>query len=195
MIKAIIFDCFGVIIGKGFNNTYAAAGGDPKQDKQFIDDLLCQANLGMITENEFNKIVARHLDLSLNDWQAILLKAELPDEALLSYIRELRQSYKTAILSNSNKGVLRDKVGKAWLKQCFDEVVSSAEVGLIKPNPDIYNLTAARLRVAPRECVFIDDHSSFVEAAKSVGMRAILYQDLNNLKLNLEALLSVNPKA
>ncbi|HET8991717.1 MAG TPA: HAD family phosphatase [Candidatus Saccharimonadales bacterium] len=193
MIRAVIFDCFGVIVGKGFDYTYTLAGGDPKQDRQFLDDKLKQANLGLISENDFNKAMAKNLGQSDSEWQAILAKAEKADAELLDYIASLRKKYKTAVLSNSNKGVLKQKIGEEQLEKCFDEVVCSAEVGMIKPSPHIYKLTANRLKVEPEECVFIDDHVSFVEAAKTIGMHALVYKDLPSLKHALEAL-AVNPK-
>jgi putative hydrolase of the HAD superfamily len=85
--------------------------------------------------------------------------------------------------------VLSRKIGQQWLDDGFDEVVCSAEVGMIKPSPDIYKLTAAKLGVDPSECVFIDDHRSFVEAAEGVGMQGIVYKDLSDLKMNLDKVL------
>lgn len=190
MVKAIIFDCFGVIVGKGFNNTYKQAGGDPAKDKAFINNMLYRTNLGLITEAEFNRAIASHLGISLATWSQNLAKAELPDKELLDLIKKLRQSYKTAILSNSNKGVLRAKIGSDNLNQCFDEIVCSAEEGLVKPDPDIYILAADRLSVKPNECVFIDDHLAFVEAARDIGMQAIQYIDQANLVQELAKQLS-----
>jgi HAD superfamily hydrolase (TIGR01509 family) len=190
MIKAVIFDCFGVIVGQGFDHTYKTAGGDPKEDRQFIDDMLGQDHLGLISGKEFNKDMAEHLGLSEEEWQATIQKAELADHDLLNYVIELRKKYKTAILSNSNKGVLVQKIGKEWMGTCFDEIVSSAEVGLTKPDPEIYKLTAERLGVKANECVFIDNRQLFVDAAKAIGMEGLLYTDLPRLKQELSTVLS-----
>lgn len=190
MIKAVIFDCFGVIVGQGFDHTYTAAGGDLTKDRRFVEDMLNRTNLGLISEDAFNEAMAKRLGKSGGQWQDDLIKAEKADEDLLSLVASLRKQYKTAVLSNSNKGVLSQKIGDNWLEKCFDEVVCSAEVGLIKPSPDIYKLTAARLGVEPSECVFIDDHESFVRAAEALGMHGILYTDLASLKKELDSVLS-----
>ena len=55
----------------------------------------------------------------------------------------------------------------------FDDTVVSAEVGLIKPDPAIFELFLARNRLKPGECVFIDDSRANVASAKSVGMETI----------------------
>jgi putative hydrolase of the HAD superfamily len=185
MIKAIIFDCFGVIVGRGFDNTYKLAGGQPKKDYLFVNENLKRANLGQISEIEFNQVMAGKVGKSLSEWQANREKAEAKDTKLLGYICELKKHYKTAILSNSNKGVLSERIGDDLLKQCFDEVIVSAEVGLIKPDPKIYYLVAKKLKVDTNECVFIDDHMKFVKAATTVGMTGIHYKNLEDLKINL----------
>ena len=53
----------------------------------------------------------------------------------------------------------------------------SGEVGLRKPQPEIYELAAARLGVAPSACIFIDDISPNVSGAVAVGMTGILHAD------------------
>jgi len=183
MIKAVIFDFFGVLVGKGFEHTYRNAGGDPVKDHLFIEDMLGQSNLGMINANEFNLSMSNRLGIDLDKWIKAVKQAEQADEDLLDYIVGLRKSYKTAILSNSNKGVIKEKVGQERLDQCFDVIVVSADVGLVKPDPAIYDLTAEELGVEDQECIFIDDRKPFVEAAKSVGMTSILYRDQDSKSL------------
>jgi epoxide hydrolase-like predicted phosphatase len=181
MIKAIIFDFFGVLVGKGFEYTYRTAGGNPASDHLFIEDMLGQSNLGMITQDEFNQAMSNNLGIRLDQWLKAVKEAEKADNELLNYIVSLRKNYKTALLTNSNRGVVREKVGEARLEECFDIVIVSADVGLVKPDPAIYDLTAEKLGVQDKECVFIDDRKPFVEAAKGIGMTSILYQDSESL--------------
>ena len=110
-------------------------------------------------------------------------------EALIDYIRALRPRYKTALLSNAwddLRGVLVDEWGIA---DAFDELVISAEVGLAKPDARVYLLTLERLGVAPAEAVFVDDFLHNVEGAQAVGIHAIHFQDSNQARTELEALL------
>ena len=53
----------------------------------------------------------------------------------------------------------------------------SAEVGLHKPQPEIYLLAAERLEVEPAECIFVDDLKENCEGAEAVGMTAIRHRD------------------
>lgn len=189
MIRAIIFDCFGVIVGRGFEHTYRSAGGDPVKDRAFIADMLGQANLGLLSEAEFHAQMAGHIGCSQAEWQRVMDNAEQPDTQLLEYIASLRPQYKTAILSNANHGVVAARVGEDWLQRCFDEVLVSAEIGLVKPQPAIYEHAAVVLGVMPSECIFFDDSAYHVEPARALGMHAFVYTDLATAQADVQSAL------
>jgi putative hydrolase of the HAD superfamily len=92
-------------------------------------------------------------------------------------VRELRaEGYRTAILTNNVR-----EWGRYWKESIpldlFDVVVDSCDVGLRKPDPAIYRLTCERLGVAPEAAVFLDDTRRHVEAARAIGLHAILVGD------------------
>ena len=66
--------------------------------------------------------------------------------------------------------------GDIGIHHLFDDIVCSAEVGMAKPEPAIYELAAERLGLEPRECVFVDDLDTNVDAARQVGMQAVLFR-------------------
>jgi len=59
----------------------------------------------------------------------------------------------------------------------FDVVVISGEVGLRKPQPEIYTLALERLGISPHEAVLVDDGSPNIEAAELLGLTGILHTD------------------
>ena len=77
------------------------------------------------------------------------------------------------------------------LAELFDVMVISGEVGLRKPDPEIYRLTVARLGVEPGECVFVDDLSPNVRGAAAVGMVGVLHTDPAATVTELELVLGV----
>jgi putative hydrolase of the HAD superfamily len=94
----------------------------------------------------------------------------------LALVRELRPPYKLGILSNADLS-LRDRLeGELALHHLFDDIVCSAEVGMAKPEADIFTLAARRLGLSPEECVFVDDLDTNVEAARQVGMQGVLFR-------------------
>jgi putative hydrolase of the HAD superfamily len=72
----------------------------------------------------------------------------------------------------------------------FDATVISGEVGLHKPQPEIYLLAAERLGVAPADCVFVDDLRENCEGAEGVGMTALLHRDTAETLNRLDELLA-----
>ncbi len=189
VIKAIIFDCFGVLAGSAYKAIYQNSGGDLEKNGEFIKQALHDSNTGVISNVELDRKVAERLGKDPKDWQQIVTDKELPNEALLEYVKELKKKYKTAILSNAYIGTLEAKFSPEQLA-LFDVRVVSAEVGMLKPQPEIYKYVAKKLKVNPEECVFTDDLMPYVEAAKEVGMQGILYQDIEQFKRELDKILS-----
>jgi putative hydrolase of the HAD superfamily len=106
------------------------------------------------------------------EWRA----AQRPIESNLALVRGLRASYKLGILSNADLS-LRERLQRdLGIHHLFDDIVCSAEVGMAKPEPAIFALAAERLGLPPGDCVFVDDLDANVEAARQVGMRAVLFR-------------------
>jgi putative hydrolase of the HAD superfamily len=99
-------------------------------------------------------------------------------------VRAKRHGVRTALLSNSwGNRYPRD----GW-DEMFDVVVISGEVGLRKPEPEIFDLACSRLDVSPRECVFVDDLAVNVEAAAQLGMTGVLHRSYDETAVRLEEL-------
>jgi putative hydrolase of the HAD superfamily len=94
----------------------------------------------------------------------------------LALARALRTRYKVSVLSNADVS-LRARLGQEPdVMELFDDIVVSAEVGMAKPEPEVFRLAARRLGCPPAECVFVDDWDVNVAAARDVGMAAVLYR-------------------
>jgi putative hydrolase of the HAD superfamily len=90
-------------------------------------------------------------------------------------VRSLRPPYRIAILSNADV-TLERRLREGRLHHLFDAVISSAVVGLAKPDHAIYRLAAERLDLRVEECLFIDDAEPNVTAAREVGMAAVHFR-------------------
>lgn len=112
-----------------------------------------------------------------------------PEEEMLGAVGVIRAAgIKTGLVSNSWR---TDQYDRAMLDGLFDDVVISGEVGMHKPNPDIYLLAAERLEVSPAGCVFVDDLRENCEGAEAVGMRAVRHRETPGTLLALESLTGV----
>lgn len=112
------------------------------------------------------------------------------DESLIQHVRELHKTYKTALLSNAWKN-LRQVMNDEWhIEDAFDIMIISSEVGLLKPDPRIFQMTLDRLGVEASQAVFVDDMERNVDAAKMLGMHAIQFQNSEQMRYDLEQLLN-----
>lgn len=188
MFKAVIFDCYGVLLGSGFWNVYEELGGDLTRDAEFVDIQLNRLNSGKMLSVQFAHLMADRLGISLSEWQAAFSNDERPNQPLFDYISQtLKPKVKLGLISNATGASVRSKI-PADLLSLFDEVILSGEVGLLKPSPDIFQLALDRLAVKANETVFIDDHQPYVDGATAVGIHGILYKSTTDLKARLASL-------
>ena len=94
----------------------------------------------------------------------------------LGLIRALRPPYKVSVLSNADGSLVERMKDGMNIFDWFDDVISSADVGLAKPDPAIYRLAAERLGLTVEECLFIDDMERNIVAAREVGMTAVHFR-------------------
>lgn len=111
----------------------------------------------------------------------------LPEIATL--LARLRPAVRLGLLSNAGGGA-HARLDEAGVSALFDDVVTSGDVGLAKPDPRIFLLAARRLGIEPARCLFVDDTMRHVEGARDVGMRAHHHHRLRHREL-LEVLSSL----
>jgi putative hydrolase of the HAD superfamily len=113
-----------------------------------------------------------------------------PEQRVIEAVRAARESgVRTALISNSWGMSIYDPQA---LEGLFDELIISGEVGLHKPQPEIYLLAAERLGIEPESCVFVDDLRENVRGAEQVGMTGILHRDPQATLAHLDNLLGLD---
>jgi putative hydrolase of the HAD superfamily len=119
-------------------------------------------------------------------WDARLWMALNPP--MLAWAAALKaRGLRTAILSNMSDTVLQAMEQEFdWLTR-FDVLVWSYQLGIVKPDPAIYRHTLAELGTRPDETLFIDDKRPNVEAARALGIHAIQYSSVEDLRQELIA--------
>ena len=117
----------------------------------------------------------------------ILMWASL-NEGMLGWVVALQDAgFPTAILSNMGEemvGYMRQEFG--WLTH-FQHHTWSCELRIAKPDPAIYTHTCERLGVKPQNTLFLDDKPENIAAAASVGLQAVLFHSVEQLREDLEA--------
>ena len=151
---------------------------------------------GRVTMEEFERELAARLRTTTGDpVEADGLVARMfagagADTRMVNAVRKARESgLKTGLLSNSWGN--RDSYRFEHFDTLFDAVVISGEVGLRKPDPEIYALAARELSVPPGACVFVDDIAANVRGAVAAGMAGIHHTDTGTTLQELEALFGI----
>ncbi len=187
MIKAIIFDCFGVLVQgtlEAFSDTYLKGNPDLIARVRELDR---KTNIGYLSYQGFVKEIAKLAKISFTEAQDFLDNTP-PNLELLRYIQELKTSYKIGLLSNAAENWL-DELFTSDQLALFDDAVISSEVNLVKPDRAIFALAAHRLGCKPEECVMVDDLKRYCDAANEAGMQAVHYKDFTSFKKDLKIIL------
>jgi putative hydrolase of the HAD superfamily len=148
-----------------------------------------------LTAEEYWSKMAAETNTSLNSRQIESLRkmeVEIWDHtnpAMLEWVSRLRAAgIKTGLLSNMPWDLINHlRANCPWLEN-FDFKTFSAEVRLIKPAPGIYEHSLRGLGVSAPEALFVDDRENNIQAARALGMHAVQFQSVGQLKHDLEAL-------
>jgi putative hydrolase of the HAD superfamily len=112
-----------------------------------------------------------------------------PIPGMLDWVSQLRAAgIKTGVLSNMPWDLVKHvRTNCPWMND-FSFKTLSAEVGMIKPDPAIYQHTLRGLGVSASEALFIDDRAINIQAARELGIRSVQFQSISQLKQELEGL-------
>jgi putative hydrolase of the HAD superfamily len=154
--------------------------------------LLRRLEAGELTEEEFAPLFGPLIGVRDDRTEGLvdrLFAGMQPEEGMIEALRRARaEGIKTGLISNSWG---RGRYDRDSFAELFDGVVISGEVGLYKPQPEIFRLGAERIGLEPRECVFVDDLRENCEGAEQVGMTAVLHRGADASLERLEHLLGI----
>jgi glucose-1-phosphatase len=190
--KAVIFDFGNVIINIDFKRIYQTfaqftSKNEAYIEKQIVDNQLFRRyESGQFSDEEFREIIRQTLGFPLSDaevdkaWNAILL--DIPADRI-ELIKKIRQKYPVYLLSNTNNihikasnAYLRKAHGISNLDQLFDQLFLSYEMGMWKPDAEIYHHVLKKIKLQPNEALFLDDNLKNIESANALGIQTILVE-------------------
>lgn len=187
-IRNIIFDLGGVILNIDPQLTVEAFRNlgwkdfFEERNQTLNKDLFYNLEMGQSSPEAFREKVRMNTKLDVSDieidiaWSAMLL--DIPAERV-RYLEGLKKDYNLYLLSNTNEIHRRifhqkfeDNFGYS-LFALFERNFYSHEMGLRKPNPQIFANAMEEAGLAPGETLFIDDMKDNTDAAQTTGMRVL----------------------
>ncbi len=180
-IKAVVFDLGEVILD--WRTPYKAflisLGIDLDQALAINRDIIIKAELGKISTDEFCQQFMKKLGHE-SQWpklRKIMPAAFIPRQETLALIKELQGKYRLALVTNLEVGQL-EEMDKIWkLKQLFETIIVSSNLGIRKPDVRIFEFLLKQLVLAPQECLYIDDIEANIKAAQRLGFQTIHFTD------------------
>lgn len=176
MIKAVVFDFFGVLYPDtfwGLADLYLPTRTEEKQ--RDLHDLLKRLDVGMITEQDMWAEAAEEFTVSLSQLEEDKVRMGGVNGRMIELARRIKAAgLLVGILSNSGVGTV-DGIVAADQLAIFDSVTVSGKVGYLKPNPEIYTAAVESFGLAAEECLFFDDIDRYIEGAEGIGMKAVQF--------------------
>lgn len=198
MIKNIVFDMGNVII-RFDPELFMVRLGLAEEDRRLLKRELfvslewSRMDRGSLTDEEAAEIVCRRVPERLHNAVRRLVgmwdRPILPVEGMYELVEELRgMGYGIYLLSNASFRQ-HDYWPRVPASKFFDGTLISADVKLVKPQPEIYRLLCDKFSLLPEECVFIDDSTSNAEGAYFCGINALVFHgDAHEMRLKLNEL-------
>jgi len=199
-IRAIIWDLGGVLL-RTEDHSYREKwekrfGLEPwgLANLVFGSEMSQLASVGQARVDDIWDDIRDELDLDAQEIEQLrkdFFAGDYVDDELIAFIRKLKGSYKTGMITNAWQDI-RHWIVKEWqIADAFDHILISAEVGMMKPNAEIYTLSLQMLDVLPKQAIFIDDFFENVEGAKAVGMKAIHFKSREDVISELKGILTI----
>ncbi len=193
-IRAVVFDWGGVLIedpAPGLAACCASALGVPAG--RLADaprELLHEFQKGLLSEDDFWARVASGLKVEKPAaplWGDAFRSVYRPRREMFALVSSLRgRGCKTALLSNTEVPAMEHFLEQGY--DMFDALVFSCAEGTRKPERRIYELVLEKLGLGAKEVVFIDDREEYIDGARAVGMKAILFRGPEELRKELHRL-------
>ena len=155
-------------------------------------EALVAVESGQLSQRDFEVTLGRLLRLDDNGLLARAMADLRPRPEVVGLARRARAGgIRVAVLSNSWGTGDYDAYAGYELDGLFDAVVISDQVGLRKPSPRIYELTAARLGLGPAECLFVDDTEYNLRAARELGLGTLHFTGAHGQVAEIERLIGL----
>jgi glucose-1-phosphatase len=201
-LKNIIFDLGGVIIDLDYQKTTQAfinlgvTDFDAIYSKAKQSDIFDNFEKGIVDEKQFRSFIRSKIDVKLEDieidkaWNAMLI--DFPARRV-EWLKQVSKKYRIFLLSNTNpihiasfKGIADNLFGKDVFLQIFEKVYLSSEIGMRKPDANIFEKVLVENNLKKEETLFIDDSIQHIIGALAINLKAELLKVEDGEKIEVK---------
>lgn len=186
MIKAILFDCFGVLTADTWKEFTATL---PEEQRAEASELNRQYGAAYIDKEQFLAAIEELTSHRPDHIDRLIDQETTKNSQLLEYIEQLKNDYKIGLVSNVGSNWIRQNFLTEDEQKLFDNFILSYEVRVAKPDPEIFRIAADRLNVELDQCLLVDDVPYYCQVAESIGMKTVCYVDFQQARTDISRLL------
>jgi len=197
-IKAIFFDFGGVILktfdGVDHDAIEAEFGLEAKTLRKCVyrDSRYMDFQVGKCTYGEWTDSIREAL-LRIDDRAEAIMNAFMDsprvfNQEVLGLVKRLHGRYTLGIISNTTPGMEERLRERFDLTDLFDVRVGSGDLGIAKPDAEIFLHATKEAGIAPDQSVFTDDRADFAEASRALGMHGFHFTEYERFVEDLGSL-------
>lgn len=193
MIKAIIFDLNKVLITfKKIDEDYLKNLGITREEFwQNREEILKKYAIGEINLDEYLLHFIKQAGLEENKLEVVKTIHEnglLVVEGMKEIIEELSRNFTLILIAGEGREMTSVKIDKFDLRKYFDKIYSTSYQRMEKTDMKFYQLILSENNLKPEETLFVDDRPVYIDCAKKVGIKTILFKDSKSFKEELKKL-------
>ncbi len=194
-IKTLFWDLGGVLLTNGWDREQRAGvieqfGLNATEFNERHKLAVPELELGRMTLDDYLRQVVFYAprDFTPEQFRAAMEAQSQPHAEALALARDLGQRWRMYALNNEGHDLNEYRIRQFGLRDFLLSFYTSCYLGMMKPNPAMYRLGLNLSQLAPDEVVMIDDRPQNVEAARSVGMKAVQFVSAGQLREELSKL-------
>jgi FMN phosphatase YigB (HAD superfamily) len=180
-VRFVYFDVNGCLVHffqQAFTKLAVETGEQPDVIESIYwhyNDAVCRGDMSLA---EFNTTLAERLHMPSINWSDYYLEAVEPINEMGKLVEWASKNYHVGLLTNVMPGFVDGMRKRGLIPDVpYDTVIDSSQVGVIKPEAEIYHIATQRAGVEPQEILFIDDSRANIMAAEHCGWRVLWFDD------------------
>lgn len=196
MITTIIFDLGGIVVPEAGNSILEGMAmylAIPQAElSAFTAPLKARLTTGEMGLREMYVLLARGRGISLAAEDMLQMHIGLyrqfstaMDANILGLIEKLKQNHTVVCLTNTEKEIAEYNKANTGIFDYFHKAFISTDMGMKKPDKEIYQKVIQEMNCRPAETIFIDDNPDYTQGARTAGIDSILYRGFEQLTQRL----------
>lgn len=188
-MKAVIFDCFGVLYGGSLFALLNLAAPEKRND---VVDLNRQNDYGFLTFDGYAQGMADLLGKTKGEIFELFKQKRVRNQTMFDFVAEIKSpGVKIGLLTNAGREMPRALFSEQELYGgMFDAYIVSSDLGIVKPNPEVFKLLADKLDVPVNDCLMVDDAFENCHGAEAAGMQSVWFADNETAKQHVREFLA-----